>query len=69
MDKLSARNKFKGRVVGVRTGVTTANVRIEIAPGVIITASIPNEAVAELDLHEDMDVWAVFKSSDVIVGV
>src|SRR5262245_8800055 len=69
MIKLSARNQIRGRIVGVRTGVTTANVRIEVAPGLIVTASIPNEAVAELDIHEDMDAWAVFKSSDVMIGV
>ena len=67
--KLSAANRIKGRIVGVRTGVTTANVRIEIAPGVIITASITNEAAAELDLHDGMEAYAVIKASDVMVGV
>ena len=43
--KLSARNKLKGKIVEVKKGATTAHVRLEIAPGQIVTASITNEAV------------------------
>ena len=43
--KLSARNQIKGTVTDVKKGVTTAHVRVEIAPGSIITASITNDAV------------------------
>ena len=47
--KISARNRLKGKVVDVTLGATTAHVRIDIG-GSIITASITNEAVAELGL-------------------
>ena len=48
--KLSARNKLKGKILDVKKGATTAHVRLEIAPGQIMTASITNEAVEELGL-------------------
>ena len=69
MNKLSARNQLKGRIVGIQTGVTTAHVHIDIGIGVVITASITNEAVAELNLQEGTEAWAVIKASDVMIGV
>ncbi len=48
MNKLSARNQLKGKTVEVKTGATTSHVRINVGGGVIVTASITNEAVAEL---------------------
>ncbi|EBW2250081.1 transporter, partial [Salmonella enterica subsp. enterica serovar Enteritidis] len=37
--------------------------------GVIVTASITNEAVADLNLAEGKDAYAVIKASDVMVAV
>jgi molybdopterin-binding protein len=67
--KLSARNKLKGRIVEVTKGQTTAHVRIDIGNGVIVTASITNEAVDELGLKRDVVAYAVVKASDVMVAV
>jgi len=69
VNKLSARNQLKGRVVEVRKGTTTSHVRIDIGNGIIITAAITNEAVADLDLKNGVEAWAVIKASDVMVGV
>jgi molybdopterin-binding protein len=66
--KLSARNQFKGKIVGVAKGATTSHVRIDIGNGVIVTSSITNEAVADLDLKAGDDAWAVIKASDVMIG-
>jgi molybdopterin-binding protein len=66
--KLSARNQIKGKVVEVVKGQTTAHVRIAIAKGTIVTASITNEAVDELKLKAGDDVTAIVKASDVMVG-
>jgi len=66
--KLSARNQLKGRIVEVRKGQTTAHVRIEIGAGVVVTASITNEAVDDLALAVGDEAWAVIKASDVMVG-
>jgi len=43
-------------------------VKIEISPGVGVTASITNEAVDELRLTVGDQVYAVIKASDVMVG-
>jgi molybdopterin-binding protein len=67
--KLSARNTMPGKVVSVTRGATTAHVKIEIAPGFVITASITNEAVDELGIAVGKAASAIVKSSDVIVGV
>lgn len=66
--KLSARNQIKGKIGEVHKGQTTAHVRIDIGNGVIITASITNEAVDELGLRAGDQVLAVIKASDVMVA-
>ena len=66
--KLSARNQLKGRVVEIRRGATTAHVRIDIGNGVIVTASITNEAVDDLGLAVGDEAIAVIKASDVMVA-
>ncbi len=68
MRKLSARNQLVGRVVEVRKGQTTAHVKIDIGNGVIVTSSITNEAVDDLELAEGDKVIAVIKASDVMVA-
>ena len=67
--KISARNKIRGKILEVKKGATTAHVRLEIAPGHIITASITNEAVDELGLKTGAEALAVIKASDVMVAV
>jgi len=66
--KLSARNVLKGKVTQVTKGQTTAHVKIEIAAGAIVTASITNEAVDELKLKPGDAAYAVIKASDVMVA-
>lgn len=66
--RLSARNVLKGKVIQVVRGQTTAHVKIEIAAGTIITASITNEAVDELKLKAGDAAYAVIKASDVMVA-
>ena len=69
MNKLSARNQIKGKIVDVTKGATTSHVRIDVGGGTTITAAITNEAVAELGLKAGVDAWAVIKASDVMIGV
>jgi molybdopterin-binding protein len=66
--KLSARNVFPGKVVKVIRGQTTAHVKIEIAPGIVMTSSITVEAVDDLGLKAGDAAYAIVKSSEVIVG-
>lgn len=67
--KLSARNQFKGTVVAVKKGATTAHIRIDIGNGNIITASITNESADELGLAAGKTAYAVIKASNVMVAV
>jgi molybdopterin-binding protein len=68
MMKISARNQLKDKVVAVTAGATTSHVNIDIGQGSIITASITNEAVADLGLKVGDDAWAIIKASEVMVG-
>ena len=67
--KISARNKLKGKILDVKKGATTAHIRLEIAPGLIVTSSITNEAVDELGLKVGTTATAVIKASDVMIAV
>ena len=66
--KLSARNVFPGTVVAVNRGQTTAHVKIEIAPGIVVTAAITVEAVDDLGLKVGDAASAIIMSSELIVG-
>lgn len=66
--KISARNRLKGTIVEVTKGATTAHVRIDVG-GSVVTASITNEAVDELQLKVGDSAYAVVKASDVMVAV
>ena len=66
--KISARNQIAGKILEVKKGATTAHVRLEIAPGQIITASITNEAVDDLGLRTGVKATAVIKASDVMIA-
>ena len=66
--KISARNQLKGKIVGVTKGQTTAHVRIDIGGGIIVTASITNEAVDDLALRVGDDALSVIKESVVMVA-
>jgi len=66
--KLSARNQIKGVIKSVVKGQTTAHVQLDIG-GIIVSASITNEAVDELRLAPGQTAYAVIKASDVMVAI
>lgn len=66
--RISARNTLKGKIVEIVKGATTSHVRIDTG-GAVVTASITNEAVAELKLEAGRQAYAVIKASDVMVGI
>jgi len=66
--KISARNQLKGKILEVKKGTTTAHVRLEIAPGMVVTASITNEAVDELGLKVGSAATAIIKASNVLIA-
>lgn len=67
--KISARNTLRGKIVEVTKGATTAHVKIDIGGGTIVTSSITNAAVDELNLAVGGSAYAVVKASDVMVAV
>ena len=66
--KLSARNIIQGTVTKISKGATTSIVHLD-CNGTEITASITNEAVADLSLAEGQAAHAIIKASDVMVAV
>jgi molybdopterin-binding protein len=68
MRKISARNVLEGTVKEIKAGATTSHVLIDVK-GNTITAAITNESVDDLDLQVGKKIYAVIKSSDVMVAV
>ena len=66
--KLSARNQLKGRIVSVELGEVMANVKIQLSSEEVITAIITRDSVDELELGEQDDVYAVIKSTEIMVA-
>lgn len=66
---LSARNQLAGTVVNVTKGAVNGHVSIQLADGNLISGSITNAAIEELELSEGKPALAVVKATDVIVGV
>jgi len=66
--ELSARNKIKGTVKEVKLGSVMAKVAIEIAGGTIINSIITIDSVEDLKLKEGDQVYAIVKSTEVMVG-
>ncbi|HMJ30204.1 MAG TPA: molybdopterin-binding protein [Xanthobacteraceae bacterium] len=67
--RISARNQFKGKILDVKKGATTSHIRVEIAPGQVVTSSITNEAVDDLGLKAGGSAIVVIKASDVMIAV
>ncbi|RUW47108.1 TOBE domain-containing protein, partial [Mesorhizobium sp. M8A.F.Ca.ET.021.01.1.1] len=61
--KISARNVLKGTITEIVKGATTSHVRIDIGGSTIVTASITNEAVADLKLEKGKQAYAVVTAS------
>lgn len=66
--KLSARNQLAGTIVEITEGATNGIVKIEIAPGLVVSSSITNAAIEELALKVGETAYAVIKASNVMVG-
>ncbi|BAY66399.1 molybdopterin binding protein [Calothrix brevissima NIES-22] len=67
--QVSARNSLKGTVKSVVSGAVNTEVTLEIAPGVEVTSIITKSSADKLQLAEGKEVYAVIKSSDVILAI
>ncbi len=66
--KLSARNKLRAKVVEVKAGAVTSQVKMRLVSSNTLTSVITNEAVEDLALKEGDEVEAIVKSTDVLVA-
>jgi molybdopterin-binding protein len=66
--KISARNKLKGRITKVVHGPVGAEVSIHVAPNVELVSVITDSSAKELGLKEGVEVYAVIKASNVMIG-
>ena len=66
--KLSARNQISGTVTKLTPGAVNGTVKVDIGGGTMITASITEEAIADLDIAVGDHVTVVVKASDVMIA-
>lgn len=66
--KISARNQIKGVITEIKPGVVTARVILDIGGGNRLSSVITMESVQELNLKPDDVVYAIIKSTEVMIG-
>lgn len=66
--KLSARNALKGKVVEVVPGIVTAKVKVDVGGGNTVVSVITVDSVMELGIKVGDEVYAIFKSTEVMIG-
>lgn len=67
--RVTARNQLEGTVVSVVRGPVNAHVKIEIAPGHHISATLTAESLDEFGIAQGSQVTAIFKATSVMLGV
>lgn len=66
--EISARNKFKGTIEEITPGSVMAKIKINIGNGNVISSVITIESVADLKLKVGDVVYAIVKSTEVMIG-
>ena len=66
--KLSARNKFIGKVTDITRGAVNGIVKVKLSNGQHLTSSITLEAIDDLDITVGKEVTAIIKSTSVLIG-
>jgi molybdopterin-binding protein len=67
--KISARNSIPGKVTHVTLGPVSAEVTINVAPGIDIVSVITTASAKELKLAVGTPAFAVIKATSIMVGV
>jgi molybdopterin-binding protein len=65
---LSARNQLRGRITTVNLGAVMAEVTVDIGGGNSLVSAITRASAESMDLREGMDVVAVIKATEVLIG-
>jgi len=66
--EISARNKIKGTIEEIAVGSVMAKVKIDIGNGIVISSVITIESVTDLKLKVGDEVYAIVKSTEVMIG-
>jgi len=66
--EISARNKMKGTIEEITLGSVMAKVKINIGNGNVISSVITIESVTDLNLTVGDTVYAIVKSTEVMIG-
>ena len=66
--KISARNNIKGKIRNVVLGPVSAEVVLNVAPGIDIVAVISANSAKALKLKKGKKAYAVIKASSVMVA-
>ena len=66
--ELSARNQLRGTITGIKLGEVMAEVVVDLGNGQQIVSAITRGSVESLGLREGMEVVAIIKSTEVIIG-
>jgi molybdopterin-binding protein len=65
---LSARNQLRGRITAVNLGAVMAEVTVDIGGGNSLVSAITRASAESMDLREGLDVVAVIKATEVLIG-
>jgi molybdenum-pterin binding domain len=66
--ELSARNKIKGTIEEIVLGAVMAKVKVNIGGGNAVSSLISVESVDDLKLKVGDEVYAIVKSTEVMIG-
>ncbi len=66
--KISARNKVKGTIRHIEQGRVMANITLDIGGGQTISSVITTSSFNEMELKEGDEVYAIIKSTEVMIG-
>ena len=64
--RISGRNKLKGKVSAIKTGIVTAEVEIDIGKGNRVVGIISKGSLDDLQIKEGDEVTALIKATSVM---
>ncbi|WP_036880237.1 TOBE domain-containing protein [Xylanibacter oryzae] len=67
--QLSARNSIKGKIVEITLGIVTAKIKLDIGNGNTIVSVITVDSVKEMGFKVGDEAFAIFKSTEVMIGI
>jgi molybdopterin-binding protein len=66
--KISARNSLKGKITAIKKGAVMAQITVDIGNGNQVVSAVFVDSVEDLKLKVGDSVFAVIKSTDVMIA-